>query len=535
MPSIGSARDHFSRSASAIARSLKYVAAISFLLIVAAFLFFFAQDQTFVHIDAIAHVNKARNLFDKIEPGLQQLGTIWLPLPHLLMAPLAAIDPLWRTGIAGSVISILSFSGTSILLFLTGLEWTGSLVVGWLAFFLFALNPHLIYLFTTPENEPLMIFCAAGLLCYLVRWSQDENWKDFALAAVFVFAGTWTRYEGWALAAMATVLIPIVTRKNKVAASIIFAGAAVAGPMLWMLFNHIYFEDPIAFIWSAGSAQSYAAQTTFITAGKWWDSASLYFMDAAYCLNPMQIWLAIAGIISSLMFISRKYWRPTVILIGGCITIFAFYTINLYLNIVPISLPGMLENDPHSVMNVRYGSVMAAAVPLFAAQFVFVIWRQVERRRAYSLLLLAPLFLPDPLPNATHEPMSRQFTENLFYVEAIHNQSFWMPPFVEIAKKLKSDIEARNGQPGLILTNTRIVHVVVWATGIPMRRFVTEMNKRLWESNLANIRPNVQWIITEEGDQLWHTHAALLQQNFIEVASAKGETTGRVHLYRRQD
>src|ERR1700757_466349 len=103
------------------------VTTISSVIIVNAFLYLLFQDQTFVHIDAIAHVNKARSLFDNIEPGLQQLGTIWLPLPHLLMAPLAAIDPLWRTGIAGSVISILSFSGTSILLFLTGLEWTGSL------------------------------------------------------------------------------------------------------------------------------------------------------------------------------------------------------------------------------------------------------------------------------------------------------------------------------------------------------------------------------------------------------------------------
>ena len=128
MLSIGNPRDHW------------YVLAISFTLIVTAFLFFFFQDQTFVHIDAIAHVNKARGLFDNINPGLQQLGTVWLPLPHLLMAPLAAIDPLWRTGIAGSVVSVLCFIGTSIFLFLTGLEWTGSSVAGWLAFLLFALS-----------------------------------------------------------------------------------------------------------------------------------------------------------------------------------------------------------------------------------------------------------------------------------------------------------------------------------------------------------------------------------------------------------
>jgi len=150
-------------------------------------------------------------------------------------------------------------------------------------------------------------------------------------------------------------------------------------------------------------------------------------------------------------------------------------------------------------------------------------------------LLLAPIFLPDPLPNATHEPLSRQFTGNLFYTEAVHNQSFWMPPFVEVAKKLQSDIEARNDRTGLVLTNTRIVHVVVWATRIPMRRFVTEMNKNPWQSNLAKINPNIEWVITEEGDQLWHTHATFLQNNFVEVASVKAESTGRVHLYRRRE
>src|SRR5438093_8020754 len=96
------------------------VGVISSIIIVNAFLFFLSRDQTFVHIDAIAHVNKARGLFDNIQPGLRQLGTVWLPLPHLLMAPLAAIDPFWRSGAAGSLLSIVCFIGTSIFLFLTG-------------------------------------------------------------------------------------------------------------------------------------------------------------------------------------------------------------------------------------------------------------------------------------------------------------------------------------------------------------------------------------------------------------------------------
>src|SRR5437660_11286377 len=97
-----------------------FVLIISSIIIVNAFLFFLSHDQTFVHIDAIAHVNKARGLFDNFKPGLRQLGTVWLPLPHILMAPLAAIDPLWRSGAAGSFLSMACFIGTSIFLFSAG-------------------------------------------------------------------------------------------------------------------------------------------------------------------------------------------------------------------------------------------------------------------------------------------------------------------------------------------------------------------------------------------------------------------------------
>src|SRR5215831_19858629 len=118
------------------------VGVIAALISVNAFLYFLSHDQTFVHIDAIAHVNKARGLFDNFQPGLRQLGTVWLPLPHLLIAPLAAIGPLWKSGAAGSLISIVCFIGTSLYLFATGIAWTGSRIVAWVAFMLFALNPH---------------------------------------------------------------------------------------------------------------------------------------------------------------------------------------------------------------------------------------------------------------------------------------------------------------------------------------------------------------------------------------------------------
>jgi hypothetical protein len=128
----------------------------------------------------------------------------------------------------------------------------------------------------------------------------------------------------------------------------------------------------------------------------------------------------------------------------------------------------------------------------------------------------------------------RQLTSNLFYTEGIHNQSFWMPAFIEVARRLKSDIADTHDQTSFILTNSRVVHPVVWATAIHMKRFINEMNKDRWDSNLNQIDPGIRWVITEEGDQLWHAQGKNLRQDWLEVASAKTPSTGVVHLYRRR-
>jgi hypothetical protein len=503
------------------------VAIVATMISVNAFLYFLSEGQTYAHIDAIAHVNKARGLFDNFEPGLRNLGSVWLPLPHLLMAPLAAIDPLWKNGAAGSLVSVACFIGSGLFLFLIGCVWTGSRIVGWVAFMLFALNPRLIYFFTTPESEPLMIFCATGLLYYLVRWVQYENWRDFALAALFAFAGTLTRYEGWALAAAACLVVLIAARTQRVAATILFMGAASAGPMLWMLYNMIYFDDPLMFGYGIGSALSNDTGKTLGTPGRLAESFMRYFIDVAYSLNPGVLWLAIGGFIFALSLLRHRNWRPSFVLVTTGTVIFAFYALNLYAGNISILLPGVTPDDPQSVYNVRYGTVMAAVIPLFAGLFVFLIWFHVQHRRMLAFLLLLPLLLPDPIPAASQENIQQQFTQNLFYREAIHNQSFWMPPFIEVSSRLDD--------AGLIMTNTRIVHVVAWTRGIHLRRFVTEMNEEVWGRSLSDIDPRIRWVITEEGDQLWHARGKWLEKNWIEVASEKGAVTGVVHLFRRPD
>ena len=51
------------------------------------FLFYYRHGDVLLYGDAVAHINIARRVFDSKTPGLLQLGTVWLPLPHLLILP----------------------------------------------------------------------------------------------------------------------------------------------------------------------------------------------------------------------------------------------------------------------------------------------------------------------------------------------------------------------------------------------------------------------------------------------------------------
>ena len=72
---------------------------------------------TLYYGDADAHLNIARRVIDSRRPGYDQIGTVWLPLPHLLMLPLVRNDQLWRSGLAGGITSSACFVCAGVFLF----------------------------------------------------------------------------------------------------------------------------------------------------------------------------------------------------------------------------------------------------------------------------------------------------------------------------------------------------------------------------------------------------------------------------------
>src|SRR5580693_5798922 len=73
------------------------------------FAYYFQHNGLLLYGDAVAHINIARRVFDSRTPGLLQLGTVWLPLPHLLMIPFLLSDTAWQSGVGGSIPSMVAY------------------------------------------------------------------------------------------------------------------------------------------------------------------------------------------------------------------------------------------------------------------------------------------------------------------------------------------------------------------------------------------------------------------------------------------
>src|ERR1700722_12639095 len=91
--------------------------------------------------DAEAHIHIARRLFDSPRPGITQLGSVWLPLPHLLLVPFLLVDPWWRSGFAPVIPSAGCYLLACLGLYRLARIWLSPTAAS-LALIIFAANPN---------------------------------------------------------------------------------------------------------------------------------------------------------------------------------------------------------------------------------------------------------------------------------------------------------------------------------------------------------------------------------------------------------
>jgi hypothetical protein len=159
-------------------------------------LFYHRVGLTLSHYDARGHLIVARRIFDSITPGWEQIGAIWLPLPHVLNAIPVQIDLLYRTGASGVAISVASFAIAAAAVAWLVFAFTRSRGAAIAGAAVFALNPNVLYLQATPMTESLLFALLTAAVAMLVSWSRTGRPAGAAAGWALALACL-TRYEAW--------------------------------------------------------------------------------------------------------------------------------------------------------------------------------------------------------------------------------------------------------------------------------------------------------------------------------------------------
>ncbi len=213
-----------------------------------------SHGYTLYYGDAEAHLNIARRILDSRTPGLEQLGTVWLPLPHLLMLPFVTRDSWWHSGLAGAIPSAASFVIAGTFLFAAARRLYLSTAAGVAAALLFALNPNMLYLQSIPMTEALFAAALAALLWATIWFRATQSMWAVLAAAVASNAASLTRYEGWFLIPFVALYFLITARRKSYA--LVFAALAALGPLAWLAHNQYYYSNALEFYGGEGSAKA---------------------------------------------------------------------------------------------------------------------------------------------------------------------------------------------------------------------------------------------------------------------------------------
>jgi hypothetical protein len=330
-----------------------------------------AHGYVLYYGDAESHFDIARRILDSRTPGLEQVGTGWLPLTHVLLIPFVMHGNWWQTGFAGTIPTAACFAMAAIFLFGAAERAFRSQPAAFAVMLVFLLNPNMLYLSATPMTEPVFAACAAALL-FATLWFRDSQsiWA-LLLAAVASNAASLTRYEGWFLIPFAALYLLIVAKNTWLA--VLFGVLASLAPLAWLAYNRFYDGDALDFYrgqWSAlGIYQRQLAQGMIRYPGDHdWRKAMEYYSTAVeLAVGRPALIMGAAGVLAALW---KRAWWPVLLLALSPV----FYVMGMHSAGNPIFVPTLY---PHSWYNTRYA---LAALPLTAvcagALVLFIPWKK---------------------------------------------------------------------------------------------------------------------------------------------------------------
>jgi hypothetical protein len=503
-------------------RETAFVAQLAACVSFVSFAYYFQHSGLLLYGDSVAHINIARRVFDSRTPGLLQLGTVWLPLPHLLMIPFLLFDSAWQSGIGGSIPSMVAYviGAAGVFRLLRSALSVSSepdpraRIAAWLGAIVYAANPNLIYLQITAMTESLylaLFIWAVVYFCDFVRQSSQKDGPPNATSSSLIKCGLClaaaclTRYDGWFLAtAMCLAVLAIMVKRNTeiphhgVAKFVLLVAAA---PALWLAYNAIIYRNPLEFANGPYSARAIEQKSATPRSPGHPGSHDLpvafsYFMKSAE-LNmaegkSQKAWLLLllTATITILIF-GRQLWPLLLLWIP-----LPFYMLSVAYSGVPIFVPTWW---PFSFYNVRYGLQLLPLFSVSVAVTTYFLLHLARNQNAKTAIVSAVLIL---------------LAANYAFVwraQPVCFREAWVNSRSRIAfeTELASNLNKLPHDSNLLMYLGDHVGALQRA-GIPLRRTINEGNHRpwkspadsegLWERALASPSRYVDFVVAMDGD-----------------------------------
>jgi hypothetical protein len=534
------------------------VGALALLVSLFSFFYYFQHSALLLYGDAVAHINIARRVFDSQTPGPLQLGTVWLPLPHLLTIPFIISNSLWQNGAGGSFPSMIAYVFGVVGIFRltqTILEPassaetptnTAATIGAWTAAFAYGANPNLIYIQTTAMTESLYLSLFIWAVVFFAEFIHARQ-SDASQAKLSVTRCAWclagselTRYDGWFLAGtMGVTIIVIVLRRwrsseeidrtlRRSAAKFVLGIAIV--PILWLAYNRAIYGNALEFATGPYSASGIeqrvgapnpALHNAAVAAIYFLKSAQLNMADG----NWGRFWLA--ATLATFALVAGKL-RPQATPILCLWVPLAFYALSIAYGSVPIHVYTWW---PFVTFNQRYGLQL---LPMFAvsAGLLTANFSQLVSRGRHGGKLIAPLLA---LVVASYASVWN--AKALCLQEAQKNWNI-RNPLNAAVQRVVSQLPRHSR---FLMDIGEHVGIMEQA-GIPLRQVVNNENRRqwkrptdpesLWERTLADPSHYVDFVIAFDGDAVdQHVNKANLSD--LTEIHATGQPPARIYIAQR--
>lgn len=462
--------------------TIRLVGLFATIVSITAYIYFAHKGLVLAYKDSVSHLQIAERVIHSPTAGFAQLGGVWLPLPHLLMLPFIWVTPLYNNGFAGSIVSMASYVIATLYVYKIVFGLTKARIPAIAGMLVFALNPNILYMQSTPMTELLLFATILAMVYYVQKWIETER-HDYLFAGAFAAAlGCMTRYEAWVLTFALSLVVAGVTYKRhgiKRADGTVFGfaflgWAAIVG---WVGWNWIILGNPLNFQTGEYSKPSLWVGTDEPSVGSWSTATKTYWYAVLGNLGLSIVILTSIGIVA--LALSRKLHALPALSLTFMI---AFFIFALEQGQRPLHVMEVSSD----LYNVRFGLFVVLISAISIGYLANLIRSKIWSLAICTAAVIATLALviPKGIDNVV------TVREPIMFIEKGSNMS--LTP--------ASNYLYDNYHGGKVLMESFGNETILFDAEMPLSENIYEGSYKLWMPALIDPDGNnIEWIIMRHG------------------------------------